>query len=106
MPDYKGPPVNPNEAITKRFVEENDATKFKERMNHRICVSYSGVVVNIWQCNVHDNEFMVEAQALGTILHLIYFINSTSIDLQTLLQNAFQDFGQYVVHARVEEHDS
>lgn len=92
--------------IERVLVPPEDVQAVHEKSNHCMAVSYCSVAFNIWQCKEHDNEFLVDMEALGNSLSLFYYINLPHLALEDLLKIAHKDFCSYVVQVRATEHDT
>lgn len=90
--------------LIRRATEEEEVEKMRDHLTHIFAASYNSVTINISQCNRHDNEFLIEAEALGVKLQIVYLVNNPQLGLNELLQCAFQDFCEFVIAVRNDEH--
>lgn len=93
-----GPP------IAKEAVDDDRALKLRTSHKNIFSATYNSINVDIYQCEVHSNEFFITAQALGVTLNMLYWVNSMQIGLNELLQEVFQDYCAFVIAVRNDEH--
>ncbi len=92
--------------ISKEAVPDTEAKDFKEQQKNVFNASYNNVEIEVYQCNMHSNEFVIMAKALGVTLHVRYWVNAMSIGIEEILQEAYNDFCSFVVAVGQEEHET
>lgn len=90
------------------ITDPKDINGLKNNSNLIASLGYKGIQIDVFNCKMHQFEFLLIAKGLGHEMHIVYFFdpNAPSASPEELVNEVFHDFTEFVIFEREENRPS